>query len=441
MRNYFKYFIYLYVLIGFNSVIAGSYEDFFKAIEMDQPEVVSQLLARGFDPNSPSPKGTPAVILTHQKKSFKVLDVLVDWKKTNLNVLSADGETLLMLAAINNHLSLADKLIAKGADINKPGWTALHYAASKGYTKMIRLLLDQQAYVDAESPNGTTPLMMAAGYSNEMSVKLLLEEGADPRIRNKLGLSALDMARQAGKEDSTKYLQAFLSAWYQKYKPDAVQLAVPSPQTMPDIEKTQSTDLTQTQQTPAVQSRQTELSQPAEDEQPALKLQQTEQSRQAEEIQTMHDFRTPNGQENVADSSIQTAEESPQQQTGLENEIPADQEESLQEAVTGPAIPSNNIEINMVEPAFKKPEILPVDPPVTASQTVNNPVPPDEDKKITKEIISMPKKGSESSGMIRVRPLGPNSKKPSYTKQLQTLRIVTVDIIEVNNSNEPKTGQ
>jgi small GTP-binding protein len=197
----------------------------FKAIEMDQPEVVSNLLARGFDPNSPSPKNVPALILSYQKKSMKVLDILIDSKKTNLNVISADGETLLMLAAINNQLSLADRLISKGADVNKPGWTALHYAASKGHIEMIRLLLDQQAYLDAESPNGTTPLMMAASYGSAMSVKLLLEEGADPRIKNKLGLTALDMAKQPEKEDAKRYLLAFTTAWNQKYSPQAVQQA------------------------------------------------------------------------------------------------------------------------------------------------------------------------------------------------------------------------
>ena len=225
MRFYIKLSLYLYVLIGFNISIAGSYADFFKAIEMDQPEVVSKLLARGFDPNSPSPKNVPALILSYQKKSMKVLDVLINSKKTNLNVISADGETLLMLAAINNQLSLADSLISKGADVNKPGWTALHYAASKGHIDLIRLLLDQQAYLDAESPNGTTPLMMAASYGSAMSVKLLLEEGADPRIKNKLGLTALDMAKQPEKEDSKRYLLAFTTAWNQKYSAQAIQQA------------------------------------------------------------------------------------------------------------------------------------------------------------------------------------------------------------------------
>jgi hypothetical protein len=51
---------------------------------------------------------------------------------------------------------------------------------------------------------------------------LLLEEGADPRIKNKLGLSAMEFANQSLQpqtqaQDTKNYLQAFLSAWKQRY--------------------------------------------------------------------------------------------------------------------------------------------------------------------------------------------------------------------------------
>ncbi|MFZ9182625.1 MAG: ankyrin repeat domain-containing protein, partial [Hylemonella sp.] len=63
---------------------------------------------------------------------------------------------------------------------------------------------------DAESPNGTTPLMMAAMYGSPAAVKVLLEAGADPSIQNNLGLSALDFANQVKRQDSAALIQAFL---------------------------------------------------------------------------------------------------------------------------------------------------------------------------------------------------------------------------------------
>jgi len=83
----------------------------------------------------------------------------------------------------------------------------------------MRLLIENHAYLDAASPNGTTPLMMAAHYGTPMATKLLLEEGADPRIKNQLGLTALAFARRANKPESVQYIEAFEAAWNTKYPP------------------------------------------------------------------------------------------------------------------------------------------------------------------------------------------------------------------------------
>ena len=218
---HFKYLLYLYVLIGFSASSAGSYDDFFKAVEFDKVETVQQLLERGFDPNSPTPKGQPALIYAMQQSSHKVVELLVNWPSTQLSIKNPQNETPLMLAAIQNKLALANLLILRGADVNQPGWTPLHYAATKGHIEMMRLLIDNHAYLDAESPNGTTPLMMAAHYGTAMTVKLLLEEGADPRLKNKLGLSAWDFSfnskNESQKAETQQYLQAFLAVWAQKY--------------------------------------------------------------------------------------------------------------------------------------------------------------------------------------------------------------------------------
>jgi ankyrin repeat protein len=105
---------------------------------------------------------------------------------------------------------LARLLIKRDADINHPGWTALHYAASGGHTEIIRLLLDENAYIDAESPNGTTPLMMAARYGNSKAVQLLIEEGSDIQLKNQLGLGAIDFAKQGNRPDSLALLEGAL---------------------------------------------------------------------------------------------------------------------------------------------------------------------------------------------------------------------------------------
>ncbi|MGB4584254.1 MAG: ankyrin repeat domain-containing protein [Rhodoferax sp.] len=74
----------------------------------------------------------------------------------------------------------------------------------------MQLLLDENAYIDAASPNNTTPLMMAAHYGTAAAVKLLLEAGADPMLKNDLGLTAIDFAHRANRAESAELIAAFI---------------------------------------------------------------------------------------------------------------------------------------------------------------------------------------------------------------------------------------
>jgi ankyrin repeat protein len=209
-RFYIKSVLYLVVLICFSCSYAGSYDDFFKAIKQDDDVTVTALLARGFDPNTVNPQGIAGLLLAVAEPSMKVTMVLANWPKTQVEVRNPADESALMLAALKGDLALCQLLIRKGADVNKPGWAPLHYAATKGHLAVMRLLLDENAYIDAASPNNTTPLMMAAHYATLPAVKLLLEAGADPRLKNDPGLTALDFANNGQHTDSAEVLAAFV---------------------------------------------------------------------------------------------------------------------------------------------------------------------------------------------------------------------------------------
>ena len=206
LRIHFKKTIYLVVLTFFNVSYAGSYEDFFAALKNDDSTTVSQLLERGFDANTIDPLGQHGLIIAIQKPSPKSANALIDAPKINLNAFNSLGESPLMLAALKGQLEIAGKLVKKGADVNKSGWTPLHYAASNGHVEVIKLLLENHAYIDAESPNGSTPLMMASMYGNPQSVKLLLDEGADALLKNQIGLTALQFAQRGNRPDSAELL-------------------------------------------------------------------------------------------------------------------------------------------------------------------------------------------------------------------------------------------
>lgn len=179
---------------------AGSYEDFFAAIERDSAPALRDVLSRGVDPNLVDPQGRPAIFVALAAPAPNTLSVLLQDPQTQVDVRNVNDETPLMMACLKGMADVAQVLMERGADVNKAGWTPLHYAATKGDERIIALLLEHYAYIDAESPNGSTPLMMAAMYGTDSAVRQLLAAGADPTLKNALGLTAADFARIAKKD-------------------------------------------------------------------------------------------------------------------------------------------------------------------------------------------------------------------------------------------------
>jgi ankyrin repeat protein len=210
--NYLKNVIYLFVFVGFSFVHAGSYDDFFQALIQDSPAKIRTLLDRGFDPNTVDPSGLPGLLVAIRADAFEAVAALVAWPQTKVEVLNSAGESPLMLASLKGELGLCQAMIKRGGAVNKPGWTPLHYASTGGHLEVMRLLLEEYAYIDAASPNGTTPLMMAAQYGSDDAVNLLLEEGADPSIKNDLGLSATDFANRADRQATANMISAAIRA-------------------------------------------------------------------------------------------------------------------------------------------------------------------------------------------------------------------------------------
>lgn len=206
MRHYIKTLIYLIGFVAVFSAGAGSYEDFFRAVKGDDERAVRALLQRGFDSNTRDPQGQTGLLLALREPSPKVARVLIDAPQTDVEARNAQDESPLMMAALKGQQEFVDKLIARDADINKPGWAPLHYAATTGQLAIIRVLLEKHAFIDAQSPNGTTPLMMAAMYGTTEAVKLLLDEGADTLMRNEQGMTAADFAQRGRRPDAIKLL-------------------------------------------------------------------------------------------------------------------------------------------------------------------------------------------------------------------------------------------
>ncbi|KFW64565.1 Protein phosphatase 1 regulatory subunit 12B, partial [Pygoscelis adeliae] len=81
-------------------------------------------------------------------------------------------------------------------DIKQPrtGATALHVAAAKGYSEVMRLLIQAGFNLNVQDNDGWTPLHAAAHWGVKEACSILAEALCDMDIRNKLGQTPFDVA-------------------------------------------------------------------------------------------------------------------------------------------------------------------------------------------------------------------------------------------------------
>lgn len=169
-------------------------------------------------------------------------NLIVDWllsKNAQVNVSTKIGKTPLVYAAELGDTELIKKLLAKGANINgnhtdkKVAYTPLMAAAFNGHPEAIKVVLDNKASIDLRDDQGMTALMYAVKSDNpkileeflkipsaelqklvnmqdnsgmtalmyaviankKISIQELLKAGADKMLKNKLGKTVSDIAK------------------------------------------------------------------------------------------------------------------------------------------------------------------------------------------------------------------------------------------------------
>ena len=86
---------------------------------------------------------------------------------------------------------------------------ALHFAAQGYDERIVGVLIEHGADVNARDVNGTTVLARAVFSSQGRGevITLLLSKAADPNIENKNGISALKLARSISNYDVGRFFE------------------------------------------------------------------------------------------------------------------------------------------------------------------------------------------------------------------------------------------
>jgi ankyrin repeat protein len=138
------------------------------------------------------------------------IETLQGWLASGWAVNSADerGNTPLIHAAAAGNVATVKMLLGAGADpkmANSLGVTPLMAGAPAAVKA--KLLIDAGADVNAVSGMGRTPLVVAAAVpGNSVTVKMLVERGADWKALDKMGINAFVAAAKAGNFEAVRLL-------------------------------------------------------------------------------------------------------------------------------------------------------------------------------------------------------------------------------------------
>ncbi|XP_030630087.1 protein phosphatase 1 regulatory subunit 12A isoform X7 [Chanos chanos] len=198
----------------------------------DNVDMVTFLVEHGASINQPDNEGW---IPLHAAASCGYMDIaeyLIS-QGANVGVVNCEGETPLDIAEEEAMEELLQNEINRqGVDIEaarkeeerimlrdarqwlnsgqindvrhaKSGGTALHVAAAKGYTEVLKLLIQAGYDVNIKDYDGWTPLHAAAHWGKEEACRILVENLCDMDIVNKMGQTAFDVAD----EDVLGYLE------------------------------------------------------------------------------------------------------------------------------------------------------------------------------------------------------------------------------------------
>lgn len=145
--------------------------------------VVCVLLECGAHPNQRDRRCCAALSEAAKGNHSHIVSVLLQ-HGAKVDARSGTGCTALSVASMRNHLTICLELLLHGADVNSPnllGDTALILAIRKNHVETVQLLLEHGADPNLINRNATTPLLLAMGRTviNVDLVRLLVEAGAD----------------------------------------------------------------------------------------------------------------------------------------------------------------------------------------------------------------------------------------------------------------------
>ncbi len=180
------------------------------AVDRNDAEVAELLIRAGADVRAANEYGATALSVASANGNMAIIKLLLD-AKADPNAALVSGETPLMTAIDKGNVEAARALLAAGANANSKesqgGQTALMWATAGKQPEIVKLLLDRGADIRARSKGDFSAMLFAAQQGDVESGRMLLAAGSDPNEHRKGdGMTALMLAAASSHYDFSSVL-------------------------------------------------------------------------------------------------------------------------------------------------------------------------------------------------------------------------------------------
>ncbi|KAG9394228.1 hypothetical protein J8273_4330 [Carpediemonas membranifera] len=184
--------------------------DLYEAVNAENAEKVSQMIALGADVNSHVMGHTP-LHMAVQTGNAELVRLLLE-ASADPTAVDGDGTSVIHAATEIGAADCVAALLAHNQalvnTVGEAGFTILHVAVEMGDVDMLGLILTAPVEVNTRIQGGSTAVNMAAEHGLAGIVKMLLEVGADPTIPDDDGDTPMSNATREGHQDVVAILEA-----------------------------------------------------------------------------------------------------------------------------------------------------------------------------------------------------------------------------------------
>lgn len=180
----------------------------FHATDLGAHATAEILLTAGCDAAISNWQGTTPLMQAAAKRHIRTVELCLDWHDANIDALDSLGQSALYLAVEKQHHDVVSVLVERGAGANQrttTGRSLLSMASGMGNSGIARKLLIGGADINCrDSPNGRTPLMVAAAHKQLHMIKWLVSHGANVHLQDNTGCDAVVCAPAASRKSVEK---------------------------------------------------------------------------------------------------------------------------------------------------------------------------------------------------------------------------------------------